>query len=160
MVDMNSAVFVEQQRFMSKKLGLVVWMTALAVLLFSIGNRYMTGAEMLGPIILVLIAYLFYKLELTVVVKNAELLISFPPLVKRKLLLSEIIHCEAREYGPLREFGGWGIRRSWKGKGRAYNVKGNKGVQLRLRNGESLLIGSQKAELLAKAIRGGMSVLS
>ncbi len=156
MIDRTGALFCEQQRFISRKLGLIVFLTALALLLLSILNEYISGVDMIGPIILVLIAYLFYKLELTVIVRNVELLIYFPPFVKRKLPFSEISHCEAREYKPMREFGGWGIRYSWKGKGRAYNVKGNKGVQLRLHNGEFVFIGSQKAELLAEAIRGRM----
>ncbi|UCE78629.1 MAG: hypothetical protein JSV13_08970 [Nitrospiraceae bacterium] len=154
MIDMSGALFYEQQRFISKKLGLVVFLTALALLLLSIRNEYISGADMIGPIILVLIAYLFYKLELTVIIRNTELMIYFPPLVKRKLPFSEINSCEARTYRPIREYGGWGIRYSWRGKGRAYTVKGNKGVQLSLQNGEFVLIGSQKAELLAESIRG------
>ena len=58
----------------------------------------------------------------------------------------------AREYKPLREYGGWGIRCSLK-RGKAYNVSGNKGVQLVFKNGKQLLIGSQKAEALEEAIR-------
>lgn len=70
MIDMSGALFYEQQRFISKKLGLVVFLTALALLLLSIRNEYISGADMIGPIILVLIAYLFYKLELTVIIRN------------------------------------------------------------------------------------------
>jgi hypothetical protein len=38
------------------------------------------------------------------------------------------------------------------GKGWAYNVRGNRGVQLELANGKRILIGSQRAEELAGAI--------
>ena len=58
----------------------------------------------------------------------------------------------ARKYRPIWEYGGWGIRGSF-GKGKAYNVSGNKGVQLVFKNGRQLLIGSQRAEELEKAIR-------
>jgi len=37
-------------------------------------------------------------------------------------------------------------------KGKAYNVSGNRGVQLELLNGGRILIGSQKPEELVKAI--------
>jgi hypothetical protein len=41
--------------------------------------------------------------------------------------------------------------------GGAYNMKGNRGVQLVFKNGIRLLIGSQEAENLEQAIRSGMS---
>jgi TATA-box binding protein (TBP) (component of TFIID and TFIIIB) len=43
------------------------------------------------------------------------------------------------------------------GAGKAYNVSGNKGVQLVFKNGKKLLIGSQKADELAKAIESVMN---
>jgi len=61
-----------------------------------------------------------------------------------------IISCKIRTYKPIREYGGWGIRFSR--KGRSYNVSGDRGVQLELTEGMLLLIGSQKAEQLADAI--------
>ena len=59
---------------------------------------------------------------------------------------------EARTYRPLLEYGGWGIRYAPFGKGWAYNVHGSQGVQLELTNGKRILIGSQRAEELARAI--------
>jgi TATA-box binding protein (TBP) (component of TFIID and TFIIIB) len=50
----------------------------------------------------------------------------------------------------LLEYGGWGIKYGRKGK--AYNVSGNRGVQLVFKDGKQLLIGSQRAEELAEAI--------
>jgi len=61
----------------------------------------------------------------------------------------------ARRYKPIREYGGWGIRYSLR-NGKAYNVSGNKGVQLVLSSGKKLLIGSQKADELETAIRSIM----
>lgn len=58
-----------------------------------------------------------------------------------------------REYSPLGEYGDWGIRRG-RG-GRAYNVKGNRGVRLVLRTGKKVLIGSRYPERLITAIRAG-----
>ena len=58
---------------------------------------------------------------------------------------------EARTYRPILEYGGWGIRYTM-GRGWAYNVSGNQGVQLELASGKRILIGSQRAEELARAI--------
>lgn len=49
-----------------------------------------------------------------------------------------------REYSPLKEYGGWGMRYTFR-NGRAYNVSGNKGIQLVLKNGKKILIGTQKS---------------
>ena len=72
---------------------------------------------------------------------------------RRRFAFDDIASCEARTYRPLLEYGGWGIR--WGPSGRAYNVKGNRGVQLVLSSGKRLLVGSQKAEELATAITRG-----
>ena len=58
---------------------------------------------------------------------------------------------EATTYRPIRDYGGWGIR--YGGPGKAYNVSGNKGVLLTFGTGKTLMIGSQRPEELAAAIR-------
>ena len=57
----------------------------------------------------------------------------------------EIEKCYVRKYNPLTEFGGWGYRGGFSNKtGKAFNVKGNIGIQLVLKNGKKILIGTQK----------------
>mgnify|MGYP001105476619 CR=1 FL=1 len=63
---------------------------------------------------------------------------------------AEVSEHHARKYRPILEYGGWGIRRGW--KGRAYNVSGNEGVQLVLRDGRRVLIGSARPCELDAAI--------
>ena len=57
-----------------------------------------------------------------------------------------------RKYSPLKEYGGWGLRFSISGKGKAYNVSGNQGLQLKFTNGKKLLIGTRKSEELSSAL--------
>ena len=64
---------------------------------------------------------------------------------------SEIQDCYVREYKPIMEYGGWGIRFSFR-NGKAYNTMGNKGLQLIFKNNKKLLIGTQKEEELTKII--------
>ncbi|MBC3847068.1 hypothetical protein H8K90_11800 [Winogradskyella echinorum] len=52
-----------------------------------------------------------------------------------------------RKYDALSEYGGWGFKggKLWnKSKGKAINVSGDIGIQLELKNGKKLLIGTQK----------------
>jgi hypothetical protein len=46
-------------------------------------------------------------------------------------------------YNPLKDYGGWGVRFSKKGK--AYGTDGDKGLQLYLKSGKKILLGTQKA---------------
>jgi hypothetical protein len=65
-----------------------------------------------------------------------------------------LIHVEratARIYNPLWDYGGWGIRTTHHGQ--AFTMKGNEGVELVLRSGKRVLIGSERADQLARKIR-------
>ncbi|MFQ5842819.1 MAG: hypothetical protein ACE5I8_10320, partial [Thermodesulfobacteriota bacterium] len=78
----------------------------------------------------------------------------YVPLTHQKITFEEITRCEVRTYNSIREFGGGG---NWYRRGgKAYNVSGNRGVQLELANGKRLLIGSQRPEELAQAIEAKM----
>ncbi len=94
--------------------------------------------------------YLFYALKLITEVRDEGLYIRFFPLSHRIILFEDIRSCEVRGYRPIKEFGGWGIRYGRGGK--AYNISGDRGVQLELSEGKPLLIGSQKPEELERSI--------
>ena len=93
----------------------------------------------------------FYWMRLIVEVLDDSVSIHYVPLTRTIILLSDIQDVEARTYKPLHEYGGWGVRR--RSNRRAYNVSGNRGVELTLHDGRIVMIGSQKAEELALAIR-------
>jgi len=92
----------------------------------------------------------FYWMRLIVEVLDDRVFIYYMPLLKSDILLEEIETVEARTYLPIREFGGWGIRR--RAGQRAYNVSGDQGVEITLKDGRKIMIGSQKSEELALAI--------
>lgn len=72
----------------------------------------------------------------------------FPFQLKGKLITwSEVASIEVRKYSPIKEYGGWGFRYGFK-NGKAYNVSGNMGLQMVLKNGDKILIGTQKSEEL------------
>lgn len=79
------------------------------------------------------------------------LTVRFMPLRARKIPVREIDDARSREYSPMREFGGWGIKIG--ADGRAYNAHGTMGVQLTLRDGGRILIGTQRADELLDALR-------
>jgi hypothetical protein len=52
-----------------------------------------------------------------------------------------------REYSPLWEYGGWGLRFNFNGD-TCYNVRGKIGLELKLDNGDKVMIGTQCGEEL------------
>ena len=123
------------------------------------GNRPMsdTALIIIGPLMILLgigLPWFFYSMKLITEVREDGVYINFFPLSRQIILFENIESCKVRTYKPIREYGGWGIRYGLAGK--AYNVSGNRGVQLRLENGKGLLIGSQKPEELASMILEGM----
>lgn len=98
---------------------------------------------------------LLYSLKMVTDVDPDGIWIRAMPIrLERRIPFGEVTSCEARTYNPLLEYGGWGIRYGRSGK--AYNVSGNRGVQLVLGSGERLLIGSQRANELAGVIKARM----
>ena len=100
---------------------------------------------------------LFLSARLVVEVRDDGLHYRYYPFHRRfhRIGVEEIEEAEARTYRPVLEYGGWGIRYGRRGK--AYNVSGNRGVQLKLRDGRWILFGSQRAEEFASALREVMA---
>ena len=90
-------------------------------------------------------------------VRESGVYIRFRPFHRKWVVFgfNNIQKAEASTYSPLKDYGGWGIRYGRKGK--AYNVSGNKGVFLTLRDGKNVLIGSTNHKALYSSINERMS---
>ncbi len=115
-------------------------------------NQNLSSDQWVGMIIIGLIVLLLLVISLEIKIDTNGIYVKFFPFVPRYKFFArnEIQNAFVRKYSPLREYGGWGYRIG--GGGVAYNVKGNKGLQLKFKNGKSLLIGTQKPEELQRAL--------
>ncbi len=102
--------------------------------------------------VLLLLFFIFMQ-QLTRIDPNyIEVYIS--PFGRRKISWESIEKAYIRDYNPLIEYGGWGIRYSFSGKGVAYSVgAGRKGLQLELKDGQKVLIGTKEAEALGQFLK-------
>jgi len=164
----SGVIYREEQRFSAWLRGLLFMSIVLIIPLsiFSLakipseegGIKILpfTGLTICGLLIPIGIAVLFVSLKLETEVRSDGLYVRFFPfhLKFKRFGVEELSECYARQYRPLLEYGGWGIKCGR--KGRAYNVSGNKGVQLVFKNGKQLLIGSQREKELEEAIRSIM----
>jgi hypothetical protein len=96
---------------------------------------------------------LFLRLVLVLEVTRESVVIRFQPFARRVIRLSDIERIVVREYSAIKEYGGWGLK-GWSREKVAYNVSGSRGVELFLRDGRSVMLGSQRARELAEAIEG------
>jgi hypothetical protein len=94
---------------------------------------------------------LFLRLRLIVDVTAEQVVIRFSPLSRRVIPIADIEAANARTYDPIKEYGGWGIK-GWSRRSMAYNMSGNRGVELTLRDGRRVMLGSQRADELAQVI--------
>jgi hypothetical protein len=95
--------------------------------------------------------FLFGYTGLVIDVTPDSVRVHYRPFVRRRIPLSDIQRLEARRYSPVKEYGGWGIK-GWSKANMAYNVSGDRGVELTLVDGRAIMLGSQRADELAAAI--------
>lgn len=121
------------------------------------GERPMTDANLLLTASVVVLfdlgcLWFFRRTRMETVVREDGIHVRFVPFVRKTFHFDEIRECRARDYQPLREYGGWGIR--FGPSGRAYSIGGSRGAQLELEGGRRVLIGSRRADELADAVAG------
>jgi hypothetical protein len=146
--------FIEIQRFNQwwiVALLIGVWVVTTGMALYQwitgipVGDHPMSDQQLVVPVILVTIVFAFLlSSRLKTKIDFQGIHVSFYPFIwkERTFLWEELASVSVREYRPIAEYGGWGLRGF--GKNRAWNVRGNQGIQLVFKSGKKLLIGTQK----------------
>lgn len=148
-------VFKEEQRF--NQLWLIILM--IISLLIPVGiilGTYIkdpssfSNAELVLFIgLLVLVSTFIFLFKLSTRIDEKGIHYKFFPFHLKFITITWISINKAyvRNYDAISEYGGWGFKggKLWKkSNGRAINVSGDIGIQLELKNGKKLLIGTQK----------------
>ena len=96
--------------------------------------------------------------QLRVQITDAEIDIrwGFLELIRKRIPFTEVEGAEAVTYSPLGEFGGWGIRMGMNKK-KAWTVRGNRALLLRLKDGSRFYLGSDKPERLLQWVNTGIN---
>lgn len=155
--------FYEIQKFKQKPLIVVVVISAIFPLLFfvygyylqsvkhiSFGDKPLSNQGLLISIVISLIfcisiLLLFFSSKLETYITKSGIHVRLFPFMKFKTYsFDNIKRFKIREYSPILDYGGWGIRIG--PAGRAFNVYGKIGIQLLLKDGTRLLIGTQEPD--------------
>lgn len=167
----DETLFSERQRFRQWSLWMLV-MISPTISIWAMFQQFVMGSPfgnnpVSDYLLIILVAItgigfplFIYITGLDTEVRHCGLYIRFKPF-HRKWMIFEFESIQKVEpviYKPLMDYGGFGIRYGKKGK--AYNVSGNKGAFLTLKNERTVLIGSNNHEVLCSAITEKLSSTS
>lgn len=119
-------------------------------------NSSSTGSEWIGvlifSVVFVVVAPLLLFASLHLRIEKEGLLIRYFPFHLKPFLINwtEVDRIELRKYSPLREYGGWGLKGTK--LNRAYNVAGDMGLQIYLKDGKKILVGTSNPKKLEVAL--------
>ena len=158
-------VFIEEQRFTQAWLHILLVVSFIVPLILTVIEVIEKGWDdpdsRIGFTVFIISIFFIYGLLFSLKLKTRidEQGISYRFLPfhfsNRQLSWKEIEDAYVRKYDPITEYGGWGIKggKLWnKSKGIAYNVKGDIGIQLILKNNKKILIGTQKEQEAQKVL--------
>lgn len=94
---------------------------------------------------------LIFSMRLETEIDHNAISIRVFPFRTKEIKWDDIQTAYIRPYSPIMEYGGWGIRYSFR-NGRAYNMSGKIGLQLILTNGKKILIGTQQGDKLSRVL--------
>ena len=160
----NEILFVERQKFKQWWLWLIL-LGVNALFLSGVfkqvmggqqfGDKPMSNTELLVTTALtVILTLLFVSFHLDTIIRKDGIYVRFSPfhLKFKHYTWDRLTKSFVRQYSPITEYGGWGLRLGLFGKGTAFNVSGNKGLQLEFTDNKKLLIGTNKPEELAETL--------
>jgi hypothetical protein len=156
---MEKIYFREEQRFWD------VWwikLVMIGVLVIDFASKYsesglsgyLTSGFLVRSLIPLGIIVLFYVMKLEVTIDAQGISYRFFPfhLKKHRINWVDVDAVYIRQYSPLGEYGGWGVRMGISGAGTAYNISGNMGLQVEMGK-RRVLFGTRQPEILDTALR-------
>ena len=157
----NTKDYYECQQFRQWWMWLILIIIELSVLFFTF--KIFTGTtEIMRPVTILtallvmfiptLIIIFIFLLRLETKITAAGISTRFFPIFPNYKLFPWIEDAYIRSYKPIKEFGGYGMRYHITDRSRAFNIRGNFGIQLVFLDGTKLLIGTQHPDAAQKAV--------
>ena len=141
---------------------LLPWILVAGIWIASIWNIYKNGISaehniydililLILPLTITLLLFLF---RLSIKIDKEFFMFKMFPFHWhfRKIKLNEISNATVKEYNTDRTFHGWGMGIQWNKNYRSYTVNGYKGVEISLKKGKEIFIGTQQPESLIESL--------
>lgn len=160
----NTVLFSEKQKFNQWWIWLLL-LSINAFHFFGIYKQIISGEPfgtkpmsdtglLISTGVTLIMTILFTRLQLETRITKEGIHVRFFPfhLSFKYYPWDDILKSYVRQYSPIWEYGGWGLRLGFFGKGSAFNVSGNMGLQLEFKNSKKLLIGTQKPDEVSQVL--------
>lgn len=127
----------------------IVWVLLLCLLSAIMSGLSLSASELAPELLLPagLVLFLYILLYLRISINGAGIGFQLSPFIRRAYSWDKIQSAEVIRYSPLLDFGGWGIRYSFRKKAWAYSVRGSWAIRLILKSGRQLYIGLPQAQV-------------
>jgi hypothetical protein len=160
----NEILFTERQRFNQWWLWLIL-LSINGLFLFGVFKQVIRGQQfgdkpmsneglLITTVQTIALTLLFLNFRLDTTIKRNGIYVRFFPFhIKFKYYAwDRLTKSYVRQYLPLKEYRGWGLRLELFGKGTAFNVSGDKGLQLEFTDNKKLLIGTNQPDELSETL--------
>lgn len=151
----NPVYFKEVQHFRQLWLILVVLFSTVPaiVIVAFVPDDEEIWVKLVVISILILTLAMIFVIRLETEITKEGIRYKFWPFHRKPRMIryEDIQKIEVRKYEPLSEYGGWGIKGT--SKNRAYNVSGTIGIQIELKSGKKLLLGTNKKDEAETIVR-------
>jgi len=145
---MSKAIFEEEQQFRQWWIWVILALVAGSITLNYMEAENPKITDSIVPIsVFVLILLLMFTAKLSTRIDEKGIHVKFFPFhfSYKNYTWEDMSTAKVTKYSPLGDYGGWGLRFSFRGKGKAFNVSGDQGIWLETFSGKKRMIGTQKA---------------
>lgn len=152
---MESALFFYEKQYFTQRVFKIILFLITAIFTFAsiqqlifklpFGNRPMSDMALLASMVfLVIFNLLFFSMKLITTIDSKAISIRFYPfhIYTKRFEWPQLSDVIVREYNPIKEFGGWGLRGF--GNRKTMTVSGTWLIEIVFVNNQSLLIGTKK----------------
>lgn len=149
-------IFKENQRMADSTFNKIILILIIILLGKTVYNAIIEGFNTISifsvvVLFLGVLVFIVFKLKTTITEKGIEAKITPFNVYNKTFNWSEIKKCEVVKYSAVKEYGGWGYRRSKNGI--AINPSGDKGLKIFFKDGTQILLGTKKPDELSEFLK-------
>lgn len=150
----HKILFSEQQFFRQWWIKLIFVLMYLPLFFITNQEELSFSSSLILYSFIIVSTLWFFRLNLKTFISQNDILVVFDFIIykhKKTFNINDIQSLHIITYNPIMDCGGWGIK--WWKNVRTYNVMGNIGLEIVLKNNKKYLIGTQEPKKLEKIIQ-------
>ena len=156
----GAILFEEKQGYQQKRLRLFMLFCIGLAVIFLAARFFISDHTELRQAIFFLtaiaaLALFIRSIKLHTVITTTGIYVRYFPFATRYTYINwaNVKQCNIRQYSPLTEYGGWGIKMIVPENGWSYSFSGTTGLQIIFQDGTKLLIGTNRPEEITIILR-------